>query len=1084
MDKRYNVVNNITGWLMFVISAIVYIMTAESTASFWDCPEFIISAFKLEVGHPPGNTFFNLTGRFFANFAGGDVTKVALAINIMSAICSAGTILFLFWTITHLLKKIVCRNGVVMTPVSLITIIGSGIIGSLIYTFSDTFWFSAVEAEVYAFSSFMTALVFWIILKWEANSDSPHSDRYLILIAYIIGLSIGVHLLNLLTIPAIVLVYYFKKRPDATLKGSIIALIVSMVLIGIILYGLVPGFVQLCSYWELLFVNVLGLSYNSGTLFFFFLVIGLLIWGIAESRRGKNMKRIRLLFALGICFTGIPFIGNGIYTGLIISAFIFSFAFIWKNPSLKFINTTLLSLLMIIIGYSTFAQIIIRSVANTPMDQNSPDEIFSFTSYLNREQYGDRPLFFGNTFVSELERDNMGNPIMKTGAPIYSKYVKKEENEKDKYVKRGYKEDPVYIKDLSMLFTRMYSSNPQHIEAYKEWTDFKGKVVKVKQNGQDKLVRKPTFAENLKFFFRYQIDFMYFRYFMWNFSGRQNDIQADGGATKGNWITGINFIDSLRLGDQSNLPHDMRTNKARNSYFMLPLILGVLGIIYQLRSGKEGVQGTTIVALLFFMTGLAIVIYLNQTPYQPRERDYAYAASFYAFAIWTGFGVAALIDMLNKISKEKMFNALAASIVCLYVPARMCGQNWDDHNRHGRYIARDMGYNYLTSIGQNGIVLTAGDNDTFPLWYAQEVEGYRTDVKVCNLHYLQTDWYIDQMRSPTYDAPGIGMNIDRSRYSDDNLNIAYLIELNKDSVPLSTALELLISTDERTKKIAGYSERIDYIPSKRLYMDIDSAKVVNSNALKGLKKESVVDKILIPLQGKNVILKNEIAMLLMLDSINKEGWKRPIYMIAPNSDTGNLGIESYFYSTGMAYQLMPMKNSENNTGVNTEVMYDNMINKFLYRGLDDEKVYYDETARRMISALRMHFATLADALYNEGKYQKAKEVIDFSIEKIPDNVIPYDFFNIQMGETYLNIGEKEKGKDILSTIGDRSIEKLEWCLNANSRNIAGVYYDMSRELYNLQCIAKIFVESAETTEASYYAQIYMDINDKLRRLIN
>ena len=1079
MQRKYPLINNITGWLMFVISAIVYIMTAESTASFWDCPEFITSAYKLEVGHPPGNTFFNLTGRFFANFAGGNPQNVAFAINVMSALFSAGTILFLFWTITHLLKKIVCKAGEEMTLSNLITIIGSGVTGSLIYTFSDTFWFSAVEAEVYAFSSFMTALVFWLILKWESQADSYHSDRYIILIAYLVGLSIGVHLLNLLTIPAIVLVYYFKKKPAAGFKDSLLVLLGSFVLIGLILYGLVPGFVKLCSYCELLFVNVFGFGFNSGTLFYFFLVLAVLVWGIYETRSGKNEKRIKASFILGVCMIGIPFIGSGWFTGVVLSAVIAS-AVLWvKKLNMKLMNTALVSLMMILIGYSTFAQIMIRSAANTPMDQNSPDEIFSFMSYLNREQYGERPLFYGHTFVSELDRDNTGKVISEEGAPIYSKAIKTSENEKDKYIKTGYKENYSYNKELNMLFPRMYSkTDNRHVQGYRDWSNFKGEVVKVRQNGQDVLVRKPTFAENMKFFFDYQVNFMYWRYFMWNFSGRQNDIQGDGGMTKGNWITGINFIDRFLVGDQSDLPHDMKTNKGRNSYFMLPLILGLLGIVYQSSAGKEGIRSATIVGLLFFMTGLAIVIYLNQTPYQARERDYAYAASFYAFAIWTGFGVAGIIDFLNNYSRRKTVNALAVSLVSLFVPARMCAQNWDDHNRHGRYIARDSGYNYLTSVEKDGIILTYGDNDTFPLWYAQEVEGYRTDVKVCNTQYLQTDWYIDQMKSPTYDAPGIGIKMTPDLYANDKLNAAYVFPVVKDSLPLSTAIDWLLNQHPSTKKLSGFNDRIDYIPSEKLYINIDSATVVNSPVMSSLKDKGVDDQIIISLQGKNAIFKNDIALLQMIDSISKDGWKRPLYSVSPSG--GNINLEPYFYSTGLAYQLMPLRNPDEMSGVNTDIMYDNMINKFLYRGLDNPDVYYDETCRRIISSMRMQFATLAAALYEEGDDKRAVEVVDFALERIPDEVVPYDIFNLQMGEVYLNAGEKEKGAELVSLIGDRSLEKLNWCINSTRGNLSGVSYDISREMYNLQLIAKMLVDSGEEELGAFYAQKYIYINEQLR----
>ena len=1072
--KKYNLLNNIFGWIAFVISAIVYIMTAEPTASFWDCPEFITSAFKLEVGHPPGNTFFNLTGRFFANFAGGDVTKVAFTINCMSALLSAGTILFLFWTITHLLKKIVCKslpgiNGEdSITSSQIVTILGGGLVGSLIYTFTDTFWFSAVEGEVYAFSSFMTALVFWLILKWESQADQPNSDRYIILIAYIIGLSIGVHLLNLLTIPALVLVYYFKKRPDASLLGSIIALGVSVVGIALILYGLVPGFVKLCGYCELLFVNVLGFKYNSGTLFYFFFVLAVLAWGLFETWRAKSALRMRIAFCAGVCLIGIPFLGGGWLLGVFLSAIIVALVFLlWKNLNIKLMNTVILSLMMILIGYSTFAQIIIRSVANTPMDQNSPDEIFSFMKYLNREQYGDRPLFYGYTFVSDIERDNKGKVIMKKGEPIYAKAVKNTPEEKDRYVVTGYRENYVYTPELNMLMPRMYSKQDSHIQGYKYWTNFTGKPVRVFQNGENQIVMKPTFMENIKFFFNYQLNHMYWRYFMWNFSGRQNDIQGYGDITKGNWITGFNFIDRFLVGNQSDLPADMKDNKGRNAYYMLPLILGIIGLIYQARSGRTGAQGFWIVLLLFFMTGIAIVIYLNQTPYQPRERDYAYAASFYAYAIWTGFGVAALIEYFNKKTKNHDAVAWVISIASLAIPAQMAAQNWDDHDRSDRYTARDFGYNYLTSVEQDGIIFTNGDNDTFPLWYAQEVEGYRTDVRVCNLSYLQTDWYIDQMKSPAYDSKPLPIALKPSQYNQAKLNYAYVMRMGKDSLSLTTALNWLASEDERTKRIQGYNERIDFIPAEYLYINIDSATVAKSPVMQGIDTENIVDQMTISLKNKNIVTKNEIAILYMLDGISKEGWQRPIYYATTVGSDMYMNMAPYFNLVGLAYQITPTKNGPEGT-VNTEVMYDNMMNKFLWGGIENPKVYLDETNRRMCRTLRLMFVRLVDALIEEGKDEKAINALNFCMKQIPGESVPHDYTSISLGQDYIRLNQTEKGVDLLNHIADKSVDNLKWMFGLPPRLFGTVTSDISHNMAVLHNIAQVYKSLGLEQEAAIY----------------
>lgn len=1067
--KKYNLLNNLFGWLAFVISAIVYIMTAEPTASFWDCPEFITSAFKLEVGHPPGNTFFNLTGRFFANFAGGDVKKVAFTINCMSALLSAGTILFLFWTVTHLLKKIVVKsdssNSDNITSSQIVTILGGGLVASLIYTFTDTFWFSAVEAEVYAFSSFMTALVFWLILKWESQADQPNSDRYIILIAYIIGLSIGVHLLNLLTIPALVLVYYFKKKPDATILGTLIALGASVVGIALILYGLVPGFVKLCGYCELLFVNGLGMSYNTGTLFYFFFVLAVLAWGLYETWKGKCELKMRVSFCAGICLIGVPFIGGGWMLGVFLSILLTAGVFLlWKKLNIKLMNTVILSLMMILIGYSTFAQIIIRSVANTPMDQNSPDEIFSFTKYLNREQYGDRPLFYGYTFVSDIERDNSGRVKMEKGEPIYAKAVKNSPEDKDKYVVTGYKENYIYTPELNMLMPRMYSKQESHIQGYKYWTNFTGKPVRIFQNGENRVVMKPTFAENIKFFFSYQLNHMYWRYFMWNFSGRQNDIQGYGDITKGNWITGFNFIDKYLVGDQSNLPTDMKDNKGRNVYYMLPLILGILGLLYQAKSGRAGAQGFWIVLLLFIMTGIAIVVYLNQTPYQPRERDYAYAASFYAFAIWTGFGVAAIIEYLSKKINNPQLVSWAVSIICLAVPVQMACQNWDDHDRSNRYTARDFGYNYLTSVEKDGIIFTNGDNDTFPLWYAQEVEGYRTDVRVCNLSYLQTDWYIDQMKSPAYDSKPLPIALTPKQYDQSKLNYAYIMRLNKDSLSLGTALNWLASEDERTKRIQGYNERVDFIPAENLYINIDSAAIANSPVMKGIDMKDLVSQMNINLKNKNVITKNEIAILYMLDGISKEGWTRPIYYATTVGTDMYMNLSSYFNLVGLAYQITPFQSGSEGS-VNTEKMYDNMMNKFLWGGIDNPKIYLDETNRRMCRTLRLMFVRLVDALIAEGQNEKAIKALDFCMKQIPGESVPHDYTSISLGQDYITVGETEKGVSLLNHIADKSVENMKWMFSLPNRMFGSVTSDISHNMAVLHNIVQAYKNVGLNKEA-------------------
>ena len=774
--KQYRTVNNLMGWLTFIIAATVYCLTIEPTASFWDCPEFITTGYKLEVGHPPGAPFFMLVANLFSQFA-SDVTTVAKMVNYMSALMSGACILFLFWSITHLVRKLIITDENNITKGQLITVMGSGLIGALVYTFSDTFWFSAVEGEVYAFSSLFTAVVFWLILKWEDVADQPHSDRWIILIAYLTGLSIGVHLLNLLCLPAIVLVYYYKKTPNATAKGSLIALFGSMVLVAAVLYGIVPGIVKVGGWFELLFVNGLGMSFNSGVVVYIILLAAALIWGVYESYTEKNKTRMAISFILTIALLGIPFYGHGA-SSIVIGILVIAALGLYLAPNIqtkikekwrisaRTMNTALLCTMMIVIGYSSYALIVIRSTANTPMDQNSPEDIFTLGEYLGREQYGTRPLFYGPAFSSKVALDVKDGYCIPRQSEAGSKFVRKEKtspDEKDSYIELPGRVEYEYAQN--MLFPRMYSSS--HAPLYKQWVDIKGYDVPYDQCGEMVMVNMPTQWENIKFFFSYQLNFMYWRYFMWNFAGRQNDIQGSGEIEHGNWITGIPFIDNLLVGNQELLPQDLKNNKGHNVFYCLPLILGLIGLFWQAYHSQRGIQQFWVVFFLFFMTGIAIVLYLNQTPAQPRERDYAYAGSFYAFAIWVGMGVAGIIRMLRDYAKmQELPAAVLASVLCLFVPIQIAGQTWDDHDRSGRFVARDFGQNYLMTLQEEGnpIIYTNGDNDTFPLWYNQETEGFRTDARTCNLSYLQTDWYIDQMKRPAYDSPSLPITWDRVEY--------------------------------------------------------------------------------------------------------------------------------------------------------------------------------------------------------------------------------------------------------------------------------------------------------------------------------
>ena len=908
--KQYKTVNNLVGWITFLIAATVYCMTIEPTASFWDCPEFITTAYKLEVGHPPGAPFFMLTANLFTQFV-SDPALVAKMVNYMSALMSGACILFLFWSITHLVRKLVITDETNITRGQLITVMGSGLVGALAYTFSDTFWFSAVEGEVYAYSSMFTAIVFWLILKWEDVADQPHSDRWIILIAYLTGLSIGVHLLNLLCLPAIVLVYYYKKVPGANAKGSLLALAGSMILVAAVLYGIVPGVVKVGGWFELLFVNSLGMPFNTGVIVYVALLAAAIIWGIYESYNEKSRTRMSLSFLLTIAMLGIPFYGHGasaVIIGILVLGVLAAYLFASKlnekiRMSARTMNTALLCTMMIMVGYSSYALIVIRSVANTPMDQNSPEDIFTLGEYLGREQYGTRPLFYGPAYSSKVALDVEDGYCVPRQKSTDTKYVRKEKtspDEKDSYVELPGRVEYEYAQN--MLFPRMYSS--AHTAYYKSWQDITGYDVPYDQCGEMLMVNMPTQWDNIKFFFSYQLNFMYWRYFMWNFAGRQNDIQSSGEIEHGNWITGIPFIDNLLYGDQNMLPQELKDNKGHNVFYCLPLILGIIGLFWQAWRGQKGIQQFWVVFFLFFMTGIAIVLYLNQTPGQPRERDYAYAGSFYAFAIWIGMGVAGIVHLLRNYMKEVPAAALT-SAVCLLVPIQMASQTWDDHDRSGRYVARDFGQNYLMSLQESGnpIIYTNGDNDTFPLWYNQETEGFRTDARTCNLSYLQTDWYIDQMKRPAYDSPALPITWDRTEYMEGQneyvpirpdfkkqIDKAYKAAeeevLNgKNPEALNNIRAQFGDNPYELKNILKYWVRTKdgqaVIPTDSIVVKIDKEAVRRSGMMiPEALGDSIPDYMHISLKDekgnpKRALYKSELMMLEMLANAN---WERPIYM--------------------------------------------------------------------------------------------------------------------------------------------------------------------------------------------------------------
>ena len=1066
--KQYKTVNNLIGWITFIIAATVYCMTIEPTASFWDCPEFITTGYKLEVGHPPGAPFFMLVANLFSQFA-SDPSTVAKMVNYMSALMSAACILFLFWSITHLVRKLVVSDENNITKGQLITVMGSGLVGALAYTFSDTFWFSAVEGEVYAFSSLFTAVVFWLILKWEDVADEPHSDRWLILIAYLTGLSIGVHLLNLLCLPAIVLVYYYKKVPNANAKGSLLALLASMVLVAVVLYGIVPGIVKVGGWFELFFVNTLGMSFNSGVIVYIILLAACLIWGVYESYNEKSKSRMALSFILTIAMLGIPFYGHG--TGsVVIGIIVIALLWLYLKPgtqekikeryrvSARTLNTSLLCTMMIVIGYSSYALIVIRSTANTPMDQNSPEDIFTLGEYLGREQYGTRPLFYGPAYSSQVAldvKDGYCEPRISYNGTKYIRKEKATDDEKDSYIEIPGRIEYEYAQN--MLFPRMYSS--AHANQYQAWQDIKGYDVPYDKCGEMIMVTMPTQWENINFFFSYQLNWMYWRYFMWNFAGRQNDLQGSGEIEHGNWITGIKFIDNMLVGNQDLLPKELKENKGHNVFYCLPLLLGIIGLLWQAYRGQKGIQQFWVVFFLFFMTGIAIVLYLNQTPSQPRERDYAYAGSFYAFAIWIGMGVAGIIRLLQHYAKMKELPAAAiVSVACLFVPIQMASQTWDDHDRSGRYVARDFGQNYLMSLQETGnpIIYTNGDNDTFPLWYNQETEGFRTDARTCNLSYLQTDWYIDQMKRPAYDSPSLPITWDRVEYvegQNEYIPIRPEVKKNIDQMyaqadsalengnpeAMNELKEQFGENPYELKNILKYWVRSDkeglrVIPTDSIVMKIDKEAVRRS----GMKipealGDSIPEYMTILLRDANgnpkrALYKSELMMLEMLANAN---WERPIYMAITVGSENHLGMDNHFTQEGLAYRFTPFDTDKLNSKIDSEKMYDNLMNKFKFGGIEKPVIYIDENVMRMCYTHRRIFTQLVGQLIKEGKKDKALAALDYAEKMIPSYNVPYDWANgaFQMAEAYYQLGQNEKANKIIDELANKSLEYMIWYLS-------------------------------------------------------
>ncbi len=1103
--KQFRLIDTLMGWLTFGIAAFVYCSTIEPTASFWDCPEFITTAYKLEVGHPPGAPFFMLTANLFTQLV-SDPALVAKMVNMMSALFSAACIMFLFWSISHLTRKLVGEDGQVKTLAQCITVEAAALTGALVYTFSDTFWYSAVEGEVYAYSSLFTAVVFWLMLKWEDHADEPHSDRWIILISYLTGLSIGVHLLNLLCLPALVLIWYYRKYQHPTLKGSIIALIGSFVLIAAVLYGIVPGIVKVGGWFELLFVNQLGMSFNSGMYVYIALLIVVVLTAIyatvrANSTTGDDVAKVRMrsfaniAFVASIGMLGIPFYGYGwssVLIGVLVIAVILAILFIRQNGqymiSTRLMNTSLLCMLMIMIGYSSYAVIVIRSSANTPMDQNSPEDIFTLGSYLSRDQYGDRPLLYGNPYSAPVAMKVQGEyyvPVAEEGAPEYQRVEKRDSTEPDRYELIGHKQKYVYT--YNMLFPRMYSD--RHAKAYEDWMGgIKGNTVEIERAGERHQIKVPTFFENIYFFMSYQVNFMYWRYFMWNFSGRQNDIQGNGELEHGNWLTGIPFIDNMRLGDQSLLPTELKNNKGHNVFYALPLILGLIGFFWQVNKRSkyngvmvdEGVKQFWVVFFLFFMTGLAIVIYLNQTPMQPRERDYAYAGSFYAFAIWCGLGVAAISDMLsNSILRNRALASAVISCACVLVPVQMASQTWDDHDRSARYTCRDFGQNYLQSLdkGSYPIIFTNGDNDTFPLWYNQETEGFRTDARVCNLSYLQTDWYIDQMKRPAYDSPSVPISWKRIQYVSGTREgvqvrpgtIEQVMEYYKNEPEVLR--ELLGDNPYELKNIIDkwiLNDNPDFqiIPTDSIVMTVDKEAVRKSGMM--IAADSIPDVMHISLKGKRAIYKSELMIYEMLCRTN---WTRPLYIACTvgSDNYGSLG--NNFVREGLVDRITPFNTAASGRTIDTRRMYDNLMTKFHFGGISNPDIYLDETILRMCYTHRRLFATLAKQLLAEGEANLALKVVERAAKAIPATTVPHSYISgsMDLANAWLVLGYKEKAETIILDLARNASEYLAWYASLSPRMRSMSQQDIMYSLYQLNNATEA-LRGADSSKAEEYTR--------------
>ena len=1015
-NKKFTLWNRVTAVVVTLIAAVTYILTLEPTASFWDCGEFIASSYKLEVGHPPGNPVFQLFARLFTIFA--DNMHAAVAVNAFSAICSALTIFFLYLTIVFLAKRIIKPSAEGTYSLGkAIAIFGSGAVGALAYTFSDTFWFSAVEGEVYAMSSLITALVFWAMTKWYDQADQPYANRGIVLISLLMGLSIGIHLLNLLAIPALVFLYYYKQREDGhySLKEYVKIFLVSVVILAVILFGIIPYLPKIAAYFDLFFVNTLGLPFNSGAAFFMLLLLGLCFWGLF-----RTMKQGKV-----------------------------------------FANTVLLCFTMIVIGFSLFTIVIIRSSAKTPTNEYQPDNPFTLVRYLGREQYGSNPLVYGQYFDAPYDIEET-----RYWAPMGDEYIHTEGPG-----------DVTYASEGKMLFPRMWSSDSRHISFYKSYMGNGGHVVKGAEH------KKPTFFQNLAFFFDYQMNWMYWRYFMWNFAGRQNDIHSPspGDPFIGNWESGITPLDNFRLGDQSAAPGYLKDNPAKNHYYMLPLLLGLIGLFFQFGRDKRGCWLTF---LMFFMTGIAIVVYLNQPPFQVRERDYAYAGSFYSFSIWIGLAVAAVYSWLEERMKGKeAVAASAVTILLLGVPALMAAQNWDDHDRSNRYTAVEMAKNYLNSVGPNGILVTHGDNDTFPLWYAQEVENVRTDVRIANTSLLGTDWHIDQMKYAMNESAPLDLTVGPKQYLYGTNEFIYIYDTRDTAFLLSDVMRIFKHPEAKLPLTGG--KMVDYIMSRKFIIPVNKENVLKYGILDEKYADMIPDQITLTIpKDKSYLTKPE---LFMLDLLSNYQWDRPINLLSMGGDI-NIGMKDYLMYEGFSYKFVPIKNRMKSTEIgfaDPEDLYDKMKNVFSWDALKridyfvDYQNYYTFCG---VLSQRQIFVNVAKEMLKIGDSARAVEMLDMCQEAVPAENYPLDmtylgfsneYMVIDMIETYYNAGADDKALDLSRRLADELFVSTEFFLE---------YYDLTkREFENCyQCLSYI----ADLAEHYDQKEFAVEVRDRFNALLD